>query len=66
MPEAQQKNTSNNPKLSHFDPMTNQCELEVKKIIHLQNITNQLTNVLTNSEKMVKSHILAANAPSRI
>ena len=66
MPEAQQKITWNNLKLSRFDPRTNQCELEVQKIIHLQNITNQLTDVFTNNEKMVKSHILAANAPSRI
>jgi hypothetical protein len=36
--------------------MITQCELEVQKIIHLQNITNQL----------IKSHILAANTPSRI
>jgi hypothetical protein len=33
--EAWQEITWNNPKLSHFDPRTNQCELEVQKIIHL-------------------------------
>ena len=27
---------------------------------------NQLQDVFNNSEKMIKSHILAANAPSRI
>jgi len=64
--EARQKSIWNNSKLSHFDPRTNQCEFEVQKIIHLQNITNQLQDVFNNSEKMIKSHILAANAPSRI
>lgn len=32
--------------LSSFDPRTKQCELEVQKIIHLQNIANQ-THSLT-------------------
>ena len=27
--------------LSHFDPHTNMSELEVQKIIHLQNVANQ-------------------------
>ena len=27
---------------THIDPHTNQCELEVKMIIHLQNLANQL------------------------
>ena len=26
--------------LSHYDPRTNQCELEVQRMIHLQNIAN--------------------------
>jgi hypothetical protein len=64
--EAWQEITWNNPKLSHFDPKTNQSELKVQKIIHLQNIANQLPDVFTNNENVVKSHILSANAPSRI
>ena len=28
--------------LTHFDPYTNQCELEVQRITHLQNLANQL------------------------
>jgi hypothetical protein len=35
LPEARQKITWNNSTLSHFDPCTNQCELEVQRIIHL-------------------------------
>ena len=26
--------------MSHLDPRTNQCELEVQRIIHLQNLAN--------------------------
>jgi hypothetical protein len=66
MLEAWQKIIWNNSKLSHFDPRTNQCEFEVQKIIHLQNIANQLQDVFNSSEKMIKSHILAANAPCSI
>ena len=43
--------------LSHFDPRTKQCELEVQKIIHLQNLTNQLANAFTYAKKVTKSHI---------
>ena len=66
VPGALEEITWNNLKLSHFDPRTNQCELEVQRIIHLQNIANQLPDVFTSSEKIVKSHIPAANAPFRI
>ena len=31
--------------LTHLDPHTNQCELEIQKIIHLQGLANQLPNV---------------------
>jgi len=33
---------------------------------NLQNIANQLLDVFTNSEKVVKSHIPAVNTPFRI
>ena len=26
--------------ITHFDPRTNQCELEVQRIIHLENLSN--------------------------
>ena len=52
--------------MSHFDPCTNQCELEVQRIIHLQNIANQLLDTFIDTKKVTKSHILAANAPARI
>ena len=52
--------------LSHLDPCTNQCELEVQRIIHLQIIANQLPNEFSDSKKIMKFHILAANTPARI
>ena len=52
--------------LVHFDPRTNQCEQEVQKIIHLQNVANQLPDAFTDVKKVTKSHIPAVNAPIRI
>uniref|UniRef100_A0A2N9IV50 Reverse transcriptase Ty1/copia-type domain-containing protein n=1 Tax=Fagus sylvatica TaxID=28930 RepID=A0A2N9IV50_FAGSY len=40
--------------------------IELQRIIHLQGIANQLPDVFTDSKKIVKSHILAANNPARI
>jgi hypothetical protein len=53
LPEASQEITWNNSTLSHFDPRTNQSELEVQRIIHLQSITNQLLNAFTDNKKIV-------------
>ena len=58
--------TWNATALSHLDPRTKMCEQEVQQIIHLQNVTNQLPNAFTNTKKVTKSHIPAANAPARI
>ncbi|PIN26676.1 hypothetical protein CDL12_00569 [Handroanthus impetiginosus] len=52
--------------LSHLDSRTKPCEQEVLKIIHLQNIANQLLSAFTNLLKVMKSHIPAANAPIQI
>ena len=40
MLEAREEITWNNPKLSHFDPRTNQYDLKVQRIIYLQNTAN--------------------------
>ena len=66
MPEAWREITWNVSTLSHLDPHTNQCELEVQRIIHLQGIANQLPDVFTNNKKIVKSHIPTANTPTLI
>jgi hypothetical protein len=36
------------------------------KVLHLQDIANQLPNAFSNSKGVTKSHILAINAPARI
>ena len=36
VPEERRQITCNSSTRSHFDPRTNQCELEVQMIIHLQ------------------------------
>ena len=48
--------------MSNFDPR----KLEVQRIIHLQNIENQLLDSFIDTKKVIESHILAANAPVRI
>ena len=50
----------------HFDPHTNQYELEVQRIIHLQNLANQLPDAFIDTKKVTKSHILTTNTPTRI
>ena len=52
--------------MSHFDPHTNQYELEAQRIIHLQNLANQLQYAFIDTKKVTKSHISAANAQARI
>ena len=59
MPEVRREITWNVSTLFNFDTCTNQCELKVQRIIHLQGIANKLPNVFTNSKKIVKSHIPA-------
>ncbi|KAK8341105.1 hypothetical protein V6Z11_A08G147800 [Gossypium hirsutum] len=58
--------TWNGSSLSHLDPRTSQCEQEVQRIIHLQNIANQLPDSFTDLKRITKSHIPAENAPIRI
>ena len=52
--------------MSYFDPHTNQCEMEVQRIIHLQNMENQLPNVFIDTKEVTKSHIPTANNPAWI
>ena len=47
--------------MTHLDIRTNQCELKVQKIIHLQNLANQLLNTFIDTKKVTKSHIPTAN-----
>ena len=47
----------------HFGHHTNQHELEVQRVIHFQNLANQLLDAFIDTKKVTNLHILAANAP---
>ena len=53
---------------SHLEPPppTKQSELEVQKIIHLQNLSNRLPDAFIDSTKVTKSHIPVANIQAHI
>ena len=52
--------------MSRLDPHTAQCDKEVQRITHLQKITSQLPDAFTDTTKVTKSYILAANTLARI
>ena len=58
--------TWSNPSLCHFDHRTKQCDLEVQRIIHLQQIANQLPDKFSDPKRVTKSQVPAENAPIRI
>ncbi|KAL0328037.1 UNVERIFIED_CONTAM: hypothetical protein Scaly_2236300 [Sesamum calycinum] len=64
--QLEHKISGNELSLSHFDPRTNQSELEVQKIIQLQSLANQLPDAFTDPKRVTKSHVPAANAPIKI
>ena len=59
--EERHEITWNASTLSHLDQRTNQCELEVQMIIHLQNLANQLPDAFVDTKKVTKSHIPVVN-----
>jgi len=56
----------NEPSLLYLDPRTNQCELEVKRIVDMQAIANQLPDAFTDINRVTKSNIPVVNVPARI
>lgn len=64
--QLEKKISWNELSLSHLDPRTKQCELEVQKIIHLQRLANQLPDAFTDLKRVTKSHIPAVNAPIKL
>ena len=66
VPEERREIIWNALSLTYLDPHTNQCVLEVQRIIHLQNLTNQLLDAFIDTKKVTKSHILATNTPTWI
>ena len=65
-PEERRELIWNAYTLSHLDSRTSKCENEVWRIVHLQEITNILSNAFNDSVNVTKSHVLAMNAPVRI
>ena len=47
--------------LDIFDPRTKHCDLEVQRIVHLQQIANQLPDAFNDSSRVTKSHIPVEN-----
>ena len=52
--------------LQFLDPRTTESELEVQRIIHLQNLANELPDAFTDHKKVTRSHIPAGNALERV
>ncbi|KAL0298160.1 UNVERIFIED_CONTAM: hypothetical protein Sangu_3157900 [Sesamum angustifolium] len=52
--------------MSSMDLQTNDSELEVQRIIHLQSVTNRLPDTLIDTKKVTKSYIPAKNVPARL
>ncbi|KAL0343023.1 UNVERIFIED_CONTAM: hypothetical protein Sangu_1189700 [Sesamum angustifolium] len=52
--------------MSFLDLRTNDSELEVQQIIHLQNVRNRLPDAFIDTKRVTKSHIPAKNIPVRL
>jgi len=52
--------------IQSLDPRTKDTELDVQRIINLQQLTNNLPDAFTDIRGVSKSYILAANAPERV
>lgn len=52
--------------LSHLGPRTKECELEVKKIIYIQSLAEQLLNTFIDPKNVTKSHRQTTNTSIKI
>jgi hypothetical protein len=52
--------------MQSLDPHTSESELEVRRIIHFQGLTNELPDAFTDHKRVTRSHIPAVNAPERV
>nr|AAT85780.1 zinc knuckle domain containing protein [Oryza sativa Japonica Group] len=52
--------------MQSLDPRTSEAELEVQRIINLQNIVNKLPDAFTDYKGVTRSHIPTVNAPERV
>jgi hypothetical protein len=53
----------NATEMQSLDPRTSESELEVRRIIHLQILANELSDAFTNHKRVTRSHIPTVNAP---
>ena len=51
IPKERQEISWKTSTMTHLDPRTNQCELEVQMIIHLQILANQLPDAFIDTKK---------------
>lgn len=56
----------NSSSIHTLDPRSPDAEQEVQRIIHLQNLANDLPDAFTDLRGVSKLHIPAANAPERV
>jgi hypothetical protein len=65
-PEECQEIEWNATGMRSLDPRTSESELEVRRIIHLQGLANELPDAFTDHKRVTRSHIPAVNAPERV
>ena len=52
VPEKRRELSWTTPTLSHLDPRTPQCDYEIRRILHLQEIANQLPDSFNDVAKV--------------
>ena len=65
-PEECRENVWNATGMQSLDPRTSEYELEVQRIIHLQNLANRLPDAFTGHKRVTRLHIPTVNAPERV
>ena len=66
VPQKRQELSWSVPTLSHLDPRTTQCDLEVRRILDLQHVSESMPDAFTDIAKVTRSYIPAANVPARL
>jgi hypothetical protein len=52
--------------MQSFDPRTSESKLEVRRIIHLQSLANELPDAFTDHKRVTRSHIPATNTLEKV
>ena len=66
VPDERRELTWNVPTMSHLDPRTAQCDNEMRRILDLQSVAQNMPNIFFDLAKVTRSYIPAANVPARI